>query len=279
MAGGAAWRLAHGRRLALGARAAIMGILNVTPDSFSDGGRHVAEADALRAADRMLADGADIIDIGGESTRPGAEAVSAETEQARALPIVEALASRAEALTSIDTYRASTALKAIRSGAHIVNDVWGLRRDPDLAHVVADTGAGVVIMHSNRERETLLPPIDDQLAYFEESLAIARGAGIEDEAIALDPGFGFGKETVEANLAVMVGLERLVSLGYPILIGSSRKRFLGTITGRDPEGRDVATAATSALLRMKGAAIFRVHDVASNRDALAVADALRGAGA
>ncbi len=277
MAGGAAWRLAHGRRLALGARAAIMGILNVTPDSFSDGGRHVAEADALRAADRMLADGADIIDIGGESTRPGAEAVSAETEQARALPIVEALASRAEALTSIDTYRASTALKAIRSGAHIVNDVWGLRRDPDLAHVVADTGAGVVIMHSNRERETLLPPIDDQLAYFEESLAIACGAGIEDEAIVLDPGFGFGKETVEANLAVMVGLERLVSLGYPILIGSSRKRFLGTISGRDPEGRDVATAATSALLRMKGAAIFRVHDVASNRDALAVADALRDA--
>lgn len=268
------WHLAHGRHLELGPQSRIMGILNVTPDSFSDGGKFIRQEDALRQANQMIEDGASIIDVGGESTRPGASPVETEVEQRRILPVVTELAGRTNVLISVDTYHPGTARKAVEAGAHIVNDVWGLQRDPDMAKVVADTGAGVVVMHTGRGREVILPPIEDQYDFFEKSLDIAARAGIARGAIVLDPGFGFGKETTAVNLELMARFERLSGLGAPLLVGTSRKRLLGSITGLEPRDRDIATAATSAILRLKGAAIFRVHDVAANRDALAVADAI-----
>jgi dihydropteroate synthase len=252
-----------------------MSVLNVTPDSFSDGGRHAGVDAALAEARRMAAEGAAIIDVGGESTRPGAAAVDPAEEQRRILPVIEALAAENTALISVDTYRASTARLAIAAGAHIVNDVWGLRRDPALARVVAETGAGLVIMHTGREREKLSDPIEDQKAFLSASLAIAREAGIVDDSILLDPGFGFAKETTDENLELMARLGELHAFGRPLLVGTSRKRFVGAVTGREiPAGRGAGTAATSVILRLLGAAVFRVHDVAMNVDALAVADAM-----
>jgi dihydropteroate synthase len=269
-----AWKLAHGRELTLGPAGWLMAIINVTPDSFSDGGLNVEASNAIENALRAVEDGAVIVDIGGESTRPGAAEVTAEQEQARVLPVIEALARRTDALISIDTYRASTAERAIAAGAHIVNDVHGLQRDPALAGVVAETGAGVCIMHTGRGREKLPDVIEDQFVFLKQSLDIARAAGVKDASIVLDPGFGFSKETAGENLALLSRFEELHALCLPLLAGTSRKRFLGSVTGRDPSDRDVATAATTAILRRMGAAIFRVHNVAINRDALAVADAI-----
>ncbi len=269
------WPLAHGRLVELGPRAIVMGVLNVTPDSFSDGGRYAGIDAALDKARRMAAEGAAIIDVGGESTRPGGAAVDAAEEQRRILPVIEALAADEAALVSVDTYRAETARLAVRAGAHIVNDVWGLRREPEVARVAAETGAGLVIMHTGRGRVKLADPIDDQKAFLAASLAIARTAGVADDAILLDPGFGFAKETAAENLELMARFGELHALGRPLLVGTSRKRFIGAVTGRDlPEARDAGTAATSVILRLQGAAAFRVHDVATNADALAVADAM-----
>lgn len=267
------WRLAHGRTLELGPKAVIMGIVNVTPDSFSDGGRFGSVQAAAEAALRMAEEGALILDIGGESTRPGAVAVSAEEEQDRVLPVIEAVAARTPTLISVDTYRSETARRAIALGAHIVNDVWGLQRDPEIAGVVGRSGAGVVMMHTGRERTKLPDVVDDQRSFLGGSLAIAGQAGIDPSAIVLDPGFGFAKN-VDENLDLMARFRELHALGHPLLAGTSRKRFLGALTGRDASGRDVATAATSVVLRLMGAAVFRVHDVAISKDALAVADAM-----
>ncbi|MBX9457417.1 MAG: dihydropteroate synthase [Rhizobium sp.] len=269
-----AWKLAHGRWLTLGPAGLLMAIINVTPDSFSDGGINLATTDAIDNALRAVDEGAAIIDVGGESTRPGAAEVSAEEEQARVLPVIAALAAQSDVILSIDTYRASTAERAIAAGAHIVNDVHGLQRDPELAGVVAASGAGVCIMHTGRGRRKLPDVIEDQFAFLNGSLAMARGAGIADDAIVLDPGFGFNKETPAENIELMARFGELHALGLPLLAGTSRKRFLGSVTGREPSDRDVATAATTALLRRLGAAIFRVHNVAINRDALAVVDAI-----
>lgn len=271
------WHLAHGRHLEIGPRAIVMGILNVTPDSFSDGGRFVTVADALRQAEKLGGEGAEIIDVGGESTRPGALAVSAAEEQDRVLPVIEALAAAAGALISVDTYREETARLAVRAGAHIVNDVWGLQREPGIAAVAAETGAGLVIMHTGREREKHPDVIEDQMLFLRQSLRIAREAGVRDDQIVLDPGFGFAKDA-EENLELMARFEELHALGFPLMAATSRKRFIGHITGRDAEHRDAGTAATSTILRLKGAALFRVHDVASNRDALAFADAMLARG-
>ncbi|MCB1444978.1 MAG: dihydropteroate synthase [Rhizobiaceae bacterium] len=271
-----AWTLAHGRTLTLGPVGLLMAIINVTPDSFSDGGRSLSTSDAVENAMHAIGEGACIVDIGGESTRPGAVDVSAEEEQARVLPVIEALRARTDTLISIDTYRASTAARAIAAGAHIVNDVHGLQRDPDLAGVVAASAAGVCIMHTGRNREKLPDVIDDQFHFLRGSLDIARRAGIADSAIVVDPGFGFNKETPAENLELVARFGELAALGLPLLAGTSRKRFLGAVTGRDAADRDVATAATTVLLRQAGAAIFRVHNVAINRDALAVADAILG---
>lgn len=268
------WTLAHGRSLTLGPTGLLMAIINVTPDSFSDGGINLQARDAIDNALRAIDEGAVIIDIGGESTRPGAAEVSEEEEQARVLPIIRALAGRNDIVLSIDTYRASTAERAIAAGAHIVNDVHGLQRDADLAGVVAASGAGVCIMHTGRGRQKRADMIDDQFEFLRASLDIARTAGIGDDKIVLDPGFGFNKETPADNLELVARFDELHALGFPLLAGTSRKRFLGAITGRDAADRDVATAATTALLRQAGASIFRVHNVAINRDALAVADAI-----
>lgn len=266
------WRLAHGRSLDLGPRALVMGILNVTPDSFADGGLHDDIGRAVAHARRMVEEGAAIVDIGGESTRPGAEPVTAEVEQARILPVIEAL-SASGALISVDTYRAATAERAVAAGAHIVNDVWGAQREPGVAGVAAAAGAGLVLMHTGREREKSDDAIADQFQFLERSLEIARGAGVAAEQIVLDPGFGFGKNASE-DLALMARAEELAELGFPLLVGTSRKRFVGHVTGREVAGRDPGTAATSVILRLKGAALFRVHNVAMNVDALRMADAM-----
>jgi dihydropteroate synthase len=267
------WRLAHGRSLDLGPRAVLMGVLNVTPDSFSDGGRFLGRDRALEQAFRMREEGADIVDVGGESTRPGGAAIGAAEEQDRILPVIEAVAASG-ALVSVDTYRAQTARLAVAAGAHIVNDVWGLQREPAIADVVAKTRAGVVIMHTSRERTVDPDPVRDQYLYLDRSLAIARAAGIADEAIVLDPGFGFGKESPVANFSLMRRFGELHALGHPLLVGTSRKRFIGHATGREPAERGVGTAATSVILRLSGADVFRVHDVATNADALKVVDAM-----
>lgn len=272
------WQLAHGRVLELGAEAKLMGVLNVTTDSFSDGGNYLKSEDALHRAAQMVADGVDIIDVGGESTRPGAEIVDAQEEQDRILPIISALSQRGDVLISVDTYRAETAKLAIEAGAHIINDVWGLQKDTQMANIAAQTGAGLVIMHTGRDREKLVEVIEDQFHFLSHSLEIADAAGVSRKQIVLDPGFGFAKETTEENLELMARFRRLSKLGQPFLIGTSRKRFIGAITGREAAGRDAGTAATSVIMRLQGADIFRVHDVAMNRDALRFADEMLSRG-
>jgi dihydropteroate synthase len=270
------WRVAHGRELQLGAKSQIMAIVNVTPDSFSDGGIHLSVDAAVEHALQSVADGAAIIDIGGESTRPGAAVVSPAEEQARVLPVIEALRTQTDALISIDTYRADTARLAIGAGAHIINDVFGLQKEPEVAAVAAATGAGLCLMHTGREREKLADVIADQFIFLDRSLEIAAEAGVGRDRIVLDPGFGFAKDTSE-NFEIMARFSELLRFDLPLLAGTSRKRFIGAAVERDAADRDVATAASSALLRLAGAAVFRVHNVAINRDALAIADAMMAA--
>ena len=270
------WKLAHGRDVALGPKGMLMAIINVTPDSFSDGGAYNTTEAAVAQGLHCIEAGADILDIGGESTRPGAAAVTASEEQDRILPVISKLAKETDALLSIDTYRAATARLAIAAGAHIINDVHGLQREPELAGVAAANGAGLCIMHTGRDREKLLDVIDDQYHFLERSLEIATAAGVERQRILLDPGFGFAKDTRE-NLELMARFEELRGFGLPLLAGTSRKRFIGAVTGREAQERDVGTAASTALLRIAGAAVFRVHDVAINRDALLMADAMLAA--
>jgi len=267
------WKLAHGKVLELGSKSVIMGILNVTPDSFSDGGKFDQIDAAIAQAERMVEESAVIIDIGGESTRPGAEEVTEAQEQARVLPVIEALSDRDDILLSIDTYRATTAKLAVEAGAHIINDVWGFQKDPEIARVAKEVGAGCCAMHTGRERVKANDVIEDQRSFLETSIEIMKQAGIEDNYIVIDPGFGFAKDPQE-NIELLARLEELHTLGYPLLVGTSRKRFIGHFTGRDAENRDIGTAATSVVARMKGAHIFRVHDVAANADALAMTDAL-----
>lgn len=251
-----------------------MGIVNVTPDSFSDGGRLVGTEAAVEHALRLASDGAHILDIGGESTKPDALEVSAAEEQDRVLPVIERLVRETAAAISIDTYRASTARLALEVGAHIVNDVHGAQREPEIAAVAAQFGAGLCLMHTGRGREKREDVIEDQFVFLERSLAIARGAGVAEAAIVLDPGFGFAKDTDE-NIQLMARFSELHALGRPLVAGTSRKRFIGAMTGVDDAAkRDAGTAATTVYLRQRGAAVFRVHDVAINRDALAVANAM-----
>ncbi|WP_367187349.1 dihydropteroate synthase [Rhizobium oryzicola] len=254
-----------------------MAIVNVTPDSFSDGGRHASAAAAVEHALTCVKQGAVILDIGGESTKPNADPVDAAEEQARVLPVIEALARQTDAVISVDTYRAETAKRALAAGAHIVNDVYGLQRDPDMARVVAEAGAGVVIMHTGRERHKLTDVIADQDVFLKTSIEMAERAGIGRDRIVLDPGFGFAKDVAE-NTELMARFHELQRFGLPLLAGTSRKRFIGAITEREAaDQRDVGTAATTALLRVAGAVIFRVHEIPGNRDALRLADAVLAA--
>jgi dihydropteroate synthase len=243
-------------------RTVIMGILNVTPDSFSDGGRHNRPDDALRHAEAMLADGADVIDIGAESTRPyGAVQVSAEEEMERLLPVVERVLAASPLPVSVDTYKAAVAAEALKLGAHIVNDVWGLQRDPDMAAVCARYGAPVVMMHNQEGTAYDGDVMAAVCAFLRRSAAVAAEAGVAADKVIVDPGIGFGK-TPAHNLEVLNRLDELKALGCPVLLGTSRKRFIGEALGGLPPGDRVAgTAATVACGIMRGAHIVRVHDV------------------
>lgn len=268
-------RLPRGGTLTLGRTARVMGILNVTPDSFSDGGRFDAVPAALEHARAMIAEGVDIIDVGGESTRPGAAEVSEADELTRVVPVIEALiADGIAARISIDTYKARVAEAALAASAAIVNDVHGLQREPEIAAVAAQYGAPVVAMHWDKARDTGCDLIDAIRRYFDRTLQIAADAGIAAEQIVLDPGFGFGKSLAE-NYELLRRLPELVALGYPVLVGISRKSMIGRVTGGEPDERVAGTVATSVLGYGAGAQIFRVHDVRANRDALRVAQAVQ----
>ena len=255
-----------------------MGVVNVTPDSFSDGGVNFRQEDAVASARRMLQNGAAIVDVGGESTRPGSEGVSAEEELRRVVPVLEALRG---APLSIDTSKAEVARRAIERGAELVNDVTALRADPELAGVVADTGAYLCLMHMRGEPRTMQedPRYDDVAAevaaFLEERLAFAVSSGIAEERICLDPGIGFGK-SVEHNVELVRRLDVLLALGRPVLVGFSRKRSLGRLLG-DPEattGSTVASIGAAVAAYERGATILRVHDVRETVEALTVAEAM-----
>ena len=276
------WRV-RDRELSV-ARPLIMGILNLTPDSFSDGGRFFSSpADIFDHVTSMLEGGADLIDVGGESTRPGAAPVSTNDELRRVLPVIEGIRQRhPRAVLSVDTVKGIVATAALDAGAHIVNDVSGLRLDPSLGDVCAAAGAGLVLMHSRGtvsdmgtyEHAHYVDVVGDVLRELRDQVEVATNAGVRTECIALDPGIGFGKRS-EHSIAMLNALPQLVAWGYPVLVGVSRKRFIGEITGvREPAARLSGTLGANVAALARGARIFRVHDVRAAREALDVAWAI-----
>jgi len=273
--------LADGRTLRLGERTLVMGVLNVTPDSFADGGRFADPARAVEAALAMEAEGADILDVGGESTRPGADALSAEEEWQRVEPVLRGLAGRLRVPISIDTYKADVAAAALDLGAVIVNDISGLRYDPALTGVVVRRGAAVVLMHTRgRPKDMYLEArygdvVADVAAELQDRAAEACTAGVDRARIVLDPGIGFAKRPEQSG-AILARLPELAALGFPLLVGPSRKSFLGRAIGtRAPAEREFATAAAVTAAVLAGAHVVRVHGVAAMVDAVRVADLLR----
>jgi dihydropteroate synthase len=269
-----------GTILDLGSRTHIMGILNVTPDSFSNGGLYSSTERALAHAREIAAAGADIIDVGGESTRPGAKPVSEEEELDRIIPIIRRLSAELSIPISVDTYKSTVAKKALEAGASILNDISGLRFAPDMARVAADCGAVVIIMHiKGTPRDMQQNPVYEDVtaevtAYLEEGIEIAINAGVDREKILIDPGIGFGK-TIEHNLVLINRLDEVRCLGRPIVLGTSRKKFIGSILNIPvPEQRVDGTAATVALGIERGATIVRVHDVARMAQVARMADAI-----
>jgi dihydropteroate synthase len=242
---------------------AVMGILNLTPDSFSDGGRFQAIDVAIDHAKAMVAAGCDIVDVGGESTRPGAAPVPEAEELARIEPVLTHLARELDGPLSIDTYKAAIAARAVDIGAVMINDVWGLQRDPKMADVVAQTEAALVITHNRAERDASVDIFADMRRFFDRALALAAKAGIPSEGIILDPGIGFGK-TTQQNVEALRRIPDLKDYGFPILIGASRKQFLGSLTGDGIEGTLIGTVAVNLIAAQAGASIFRVHDVAEH---------------
>ncbi len=265
----------------LGSGPVLMGILNVTPDSFSDGGDFLDPKKAAEQTATMLDEGAQVIDVGGESTRPGSDPVSPDEELKRVLPAIQGiLEDRPDTVISVDTYRAATAEAALDAGAGIINDVTALRGDPALAEVVAEARHPIVLMHMLGEPKTMQhkPHYDDVVRevrdFLAERAAHAEDAGVAPDKIILDPGIGFGK-TLEHNLTLLQNLDAIVELGYPVLMGASRKRFIGSITGVEKaRDRVPGTIATSVLAYERGATFFRVHDVRANREALELAGAI-----
>lgn len=257
----------------------IMGIVNVTPDSFSDGGQHGTVDAAVAHGRRLVEEGADILDIGGESTRPGAQEVPLDEELGRVVPVVRALAREPGCVISVDTRKAEVARQAMAAGARIINDVSALAGDPAMAGVAAATGAGVVLMHMKGMPETMQADprydnvVDEVMAFFRARLLVAESAGIARESMVVDPGIGFGK-SVEHNLALMAQAETFSGLGVPVLVGASRKRFIGAITGRPVEDRLAGSVACAALCAWKGVHVIRVHDVGASRDAVRMAAAI-----
>ena len=266
-------------------RTFIMGVLNVTPDSFSDGGAYADPDRAIARGLALEAEGADILDIGGESTRPGAAPVAEEEELRRVMPVLTALAQRTRCLLSVDTRHAAVARAALAAGAHIINDVSAATRDPAMAAVVVEYRAGLVLMHSRGEPATMqLQPhyaavVEEVRAYLADRLAALEAAGLPSQYLVVDPGIGFGK-TLDHNLALLRALPRLAALGRPVLVGVSRKALLGRLTGRErPADRLAGSLAALTAAILGGARIVRVHDVAASRDAARVADALQPASA
>jgi dihydropteroate synthase len=257
-----------------------MGVLNVTPDSFSDGGRFFAAEDALEQGLALVREGAAIVDVGGESTRPGSDPVSVDEELRRVLPVVEALAGRVGVPVSVDTMKAEVARRALAAGATLVNDVSALRADEGMAGVVAEAGCPLCLMHMQGRPKTMQDEpryedvVGEVLAFLEERMAHAVARGIAEEQLLVDPGIGFGK-TVDHNLTLLRHLDRFSELGRPVVLGTSRKRFLGAILGAQPDERVIGTVATTVLGVQAGAHIFRVHDVQANFQALRVALAVR----
>lgn len=268
-----AWTI-RGEILSWAARPLLMGIVNVTPDSFSDGGKNFAPDRAVQHALRLEDEGADILDLGAESTRPGAEPVPLDEELRRLLPVVEGLATRVQIPLSIDTYKAEVARQTLAAGAKIINDISGLQFDPEMLNVVAQTGAGIVCMHIQGTPQTMQqsPCYDDVVAeivdYFCKRLTLMESAKIAPEQIVFDPGIGFGK-TAEHNLEILSHIADFRAVGRPILIGHSRKGFLKRILGRPVDERQSGTLGVSLALAEQGTDILRVHDVAATRDALA----------
>jgi dihydropteroate synthase len=264
-------------RLLAAERTLVMGILNLTPDSFSDGGRFVDPAVAIAHATRMVSEGADIIDVGAESTRPYGDAVevSAEEEIARLKPVLPSVIALGKPV-SIDSMKAKVVAWAIEQGAQIANDVWGLQRDPDMAPVVAEHRVPVIVMHNRLKAEPQIDIIADMMAFFERSLEIAGRAGIARDMIVLDPGIGFGK-TPEQSILAIARLEDFKRFGLPLLMGLSRKRFISHVVPSEPMQRLGGSIAGNLLAVQKGAAIVRVHDVAETVQALRIADAIRKA--
>jgi dihydropteroate synthase len=257
----------------------IMGVVNVTPDSFSDGGLFLDADAAVEHGLRLTAEGADILDIGGESTRPGADPVGEDEELRRVVPVIERLVRSGQARLSIDTTKAAVARAALAAGASLVNDVSALRFDPAMAGLVAETGAGCCLMHMLGEPRTMQEDprygdvVSDVKSFLEERLAFAVAEGVDEERVWLDPGIGFGK-TVEHNLELLRRLDEIVAIGRPVVVGTSRKSFLGKLAGGRAHGERLpGTIATNVLALERGASVFRVHDVAQNADALAVAAA------
>ena len=268
-----------GGKLSLEGRTAIMGVLNITPDSFSDGAKFFAPQDAIRQAERMIAAGTDIIDVGGESTRPGADPVSLDEELRRIIPVIKRLAENSATLISVDTYKARVAKAALDAGAEMINDISGLRADPEMPRLVAKSDVPLVIMHiQGRPKDMQISPHYDDLMseitlFLREGIELAIEAGVDEEKIIIDPGIGFGK-TVQHNLEILQRLWELASLGRPILIGTSRKSFIGKVLGLAVEERLWGTAATVALSIANGAKIVRVHDVEEMRQVARMSDAV-----
>ena len=267
--------LPHDKTLTLGAPVPVMGIVNVTPDSFSDGGAFASASAAAAYGERLAAEGAAILDVGGESSRPGASAVAAEEEAARVLPAIAALRRNVALPISVDTTKASVAAAAVGAGASIVNDIWGFQRDRDVARVVADTGAAAVLMHNRQTVDPNLDIVADIRGFLSRSIDIALAAGVARGRLLLDPGFGFGK-TPAQNLEVVRRLGELATLGFPILLGVSRKSTIGIVTGQKiPAERLAGSLAAGLVGAQNGAAILRVHDVAPHVQALQVLHAIQ----
>ncbi|MGM7724450.1 dihydropteroate synthase [Metabacillus sp. Hm71] len=259
-----------------GEKTQIMGILNTTPDSFSDGGKYVDLDKAISHAKEMIKNGADIIDIGGESTRPGYQPVSVEEEIERTAPVIRELANEIDVPISIDTYKAEVAMQAVEAGASIINDIWGAKADPDMAKVAADYNVPIILMHNRHDRDyhQLIP---DMIADLMESVTIVKNAGVSDDKIILDPGIGFAK-TMDDNLQVMRHLDAFVELGYPVLLGTSRKSFIGHVLDLPPTERMEGTGATVCLGIEKGCQIIRIHDVLEMARMAKMMDAMLGKG-
>lgn len=256
----------------LGRRTLVMGILNITPNSFSDGGKYVTVEAAVERALRMVEEGADLIDVGGESTRPGAQAVSLEEELRRVIPIIKALRDVLKVPISVDTYKAETARQAMEAGAHMINDVWGFKADPEMAKVAAEFQCPVILTH-NRKESQYEKFVQEVIEDLYDSVRIAHKAGVADENIILDPGIGFGK-TIQHNLMLMSRLKDIVSMGYPVLLGTSRKSFIRQTLNLPAEDVVEGTAVTVALGIAQGCEIVRVHDIKEMKRTAMMTDAI-----